>query len=69
MAQLPKRLAVIGGGPLGCEMAQAFCRLGSNVSIIEENPKFLPRDERDAAEILSRSMARDGVSIRLNTSD
>lgn len=67
MAQLPKRLAVIGGGPLGCEMAQALCRLGSNVSIIEENPKFLPRDERDAAEILSRSMARDGVEIRLNT--
>jgi pyruvate/2-oxoglutarate dehydrogenase complex dihydrolipoamide dehydrogenase (E3) component len=67
MAQLPRRLAVIGGGPLGCEMAQAFCRLGSHVSIIEENPKFLPRDERDAAELLSRSMARDGVEIRLNT--
>ena len=67
MAQLPKRLVVIGGGPLGCEMAQAFCRLGSHVSIIEENPKFLPRDERDAAELLSRSMARDGVEIRLNT--
>ena len=64
---LPKRLAVIGGGPLGCEMAQAFCRLGSHVSIVQNDPKFLPREERDAAEILSRSMARDGVVIRLNT--
>jgi pyruvate/2-oxoglutarate dehydrogenase complex dihydrolipoamide dehydrogenase (E3) component len=64
---VPKRLAVIGGGPLGCELAQAFCRMGSNVTIIQNDPKFLPREERDAAEILSRSMARDGVGIRLNT--
>lgn len=64
---LPRRLAVIGGGPLGCEMAQAFCRLGSHVTIVQNDPKFLPREERDAAEILSRSMARDGVVIRLNT--
>ena len=67
MAALPKRLAIIGGGPLGCEMAQAFCRLGSHVTIVQNDPKFLPREERDAAEILSRSMARDGVEIRLNT--
>jgi pyruvate/2-oxoglutarate dehydrogenase complex dihydrolipoamide dehydrogenase (E3) component len=65
--ELPKRLAVIGGGPLGCEIAQAFCRLGSHVTIVQNDPKFLPREERDAAEILSRSMARDGVIIRLNT--
>lgn len=67
MSALPKRLAVIGGGPLGCELAQAFCRLGSQVTIVQDEPKFLPREERDAAEILSRSMARDGVEIRLNT--
>jgi len=67
MAVLPKRLAVIGGGPLGCELAQAFCRLGSHVTIVQNDPKFLPREQRDAAEILSRSMARDGVEIRLNT--
>jgi len=67
LAALPKRLAVIGGGPLGCELAQAFCRLGSHVTIVQNDPKFLPREERDAAEILSRSMARDGVEIRLNT--
>jgi pyruvate/2-oxoglutarate dehydrogenase complex dihydrolipoamide dehydrogenase (E3) component len=67
MAALPKRLAVIGGGPLGCELAQAFCRLGSHVTIVQNDPKFLPREERDAAEILSRAMARDGVEICLNT--
>jgi pyruvate/2-oxoglutarate dehydrogenase complex dihydrolipoamide dehydrogenase (E3) component len=67
MDQLPKRMVVIGGGPLGCELAQAFCKLGSDVSIVEANPKFLPLEERDAAEVLSRSMARDGVTIRLNT--
>ncbi|HEX3895329.1 MAG TPA: mercuric reductase [Rudaea sp.] len=67
LPSVPKHLAVIGGGPLGCELAQAFCRLGSNVAIIQNDPKFLPREERDAAEILSRSMARDGVEIRLNT--
>ena len=68
MAELPKRLAIIGGGPVGCELAQAFCRLGAHVTIIQDQPKFLPREERDAAELLSRSMARDGVDIRLNTS-
>lgn len=67
LTALPKRLAVIGGGPLGCELAQAFCRLGSHVKIVQNDPKFLPREERDAAEILSRSLARDGVEIHLNT--
>jgi pyruvate/2-oxoglutarate dehydrogenase complex dihydrolipoamide dehydrogenase (E3) component len=67
MTTLPKHLVVIGGGPLGCELAQAFCRLGSHITIVQNDPKFLPREERDAAEILSRSMARDGVEIRLNT--
>ena len=67
MEVLPRRLAIIGGGPLGCELAQTFCRLGADVTIVQNEPKFLPLEERDAAEILSRSMARDGVVIRLNT--
>lgn len=67
MKTLPKRLVVIGGGPLGCELAQAFCRLGSHVTIVQKSPKFLPREGRDAAEILSWAMARDGMDIRLNT--
>lgn len=64
---LPERLAIVGGGPLGCELAQAFCRLGSHVIIIQNEPKFLPKEERDAAELLSWAMSRDGVEVRLNT--
>jgi pyruvate/2-oxoglutarate dehydrogenase complex dihydrolipoamide dehydrogenase (E3) component len=67
LTQLPGRLAVIGGGPLGCELAQAFCRLGCSVTIVQDEAKFLPREERDAAQILAQAMARDGVNILLNT--
>jgi len=67
LAELPKRLGVIGGGALGCELGQAFCRLGSRVTIVQNEPKFLPGEERDAAELLSMSMSRDGVDTRLNT--
>ncbi len=66
--KLPEHLAVIGGGALGCELAQSFCRLGARVTIIQDQPRFLPGEERDAAQILAQSMARDGVTIRLNTS-
>ncbi len=64
---LPKRILIIGGGPLGCEFAQAFCRLGVKTAIAQDEPKFLPLEERDAAQILSDSMARDGVEIHLNS--
>jgi pyruvate/2-oxoglutarate dehydrogenase complex dihydrolipoamide dehydrogenase (E3) component len=67
LAELPKRFGVIGGGPLGCELAQAFCRLGSRVTIVQNEAKFLPDEEREAAELLSMSMSRDGVDTRLNT--
>jgi pyruvate/2-oxoglutarate dehydrogenase complex dihydrolipoamide dehydrogenase (E3) component len=52
---------------LGCELAQAFCRLGSRVVIAQNEAKFLPKEERDAAQLLSESLARDGVEIHLNT--
>jgi pyruvate/2-oxoglutarate dehydrogenase complex dihydrolipoamide dehydrogenase (E3) component len=64
---LPKRLAIIGGGPLGCEMAQVFAHMGARVTILQDEPKFLPNEERDAAELLSRSLGRSGVDTRLNT--
>lgn len=67
LTQLPEQLAVVGGGPLGCELAQAFCRLGAKVTIIQNEAKFLPKEERDAAQILAQAMARDGVTILLNT--
>ena len=65
--EIPHRLVVIGGGQLGCELAQAFCRLGSHVAIVQDEAKFLPQEERDAAQLLSESLAQDGVEIHLNT--
>jgi pyruvate/2-oxoglutarate dehydrogenase complex dihydrolipoamide dehydrogenase (E3) component len=67
LAECPRRLLVLGGGPLGCELAQAFRRLGSQVSIAQNDPMFLGNEERDAAQILSDALARDGIDIHLNT--
>jgi pyruvate/2-oxoglutarate dehydrogenase complex dihydrolipoamide dehydrogenase (E3) component len=67
ITDLPRRMLVIGGGPLGCELAQAFRRFGSSVVIVQDLPLFLPQEERDAAQILSVAFARDGIEVRLNT--
>ncbi|MGA7622109.1 MAG: mercuric reductase [Candidatus Acidiferrales bacterium] len=67
LTEFPRRLLVIGGGPLGCELAQAFCRLGSQVTIVQDEPMFLRQEERDAAQILSEALVRDGIEIHLNT--
>jgi pyruvate/2-oxoglutarate dehydrogenase complex dihydrolipoamide dehydrogenase (E3) component len=67
LTELPRRVLVIGGGPLGCELAQVFCRFGAQTTIAQEMPLFLPKEERDAAQILSDSFARDGIEVRLNT--
>lgn len=67
LTELPRRLLVIGGGPLGCESAQAFCRFGAHTTIAQSQPLFLPKEERDAAQILSDAFARDGLVVRLNT--
>jgi pyruvate/2-oxoglutarate dehydrogenase complex dihydrolipoamide dehydrogenase (E3) component len=67
LTECPRSLLVIGGGPFGCELAQAFCRFGSHVGIVQDEPLFLSLEERDAAQILSDSLARDGIDIHLNT--
>ncbi len=66
LAALPPSILVIGGGPLGCELAQTFARLGSRTLICHSEPLFLPREERDAAQMVSDALARDGVEIHLN---
>jgi pyruvate/2-oxoglutarate dehydrogenase complex dihydrolipoamide dehydrogenase (E3) component len=68
LTECPRRLLVMGGGPLGCELAQAFCRFGSHVIIAQDEPMFLPKEERDAAQILSDALSRDGIEVHLNTS-
>jgi pyruvate/2-oxoglutarate dehydrogenase complex dihydrolipoamide dehydrogenase (E3) component len=67
LTERPRRLLVIGGGPLGCELAQAFARLGCQVIIANREPYFLPSEERDAADILADALRRDGIVVRLNT--
>jgi pyruvate/2-oxoglutarate dehydrogenase complex dihydrolipoamide dehydrogenase (E3) component len=66
LTERPNRLLVIGGGPIGCELSQAFCRLGSQVAIVQDEPMFLSQEERDAAQILSGALERDGIEIHLN---
>ena len=67
LTTLPASLLVIGGGPLGCELAQAFCRFGARTVSAHDVPLFLPKEERDAAQMVSDALARDGVEIHLNT--
>jgi len=63
LTELPRRFAIIGAGPIGCEMAQAFARFGSKVFLIESTHGILPREDQDAAEIVRDSMVRDGVKL------
>lgn len=67
LTRQPRRLAVLGGGPIGLELAQAFCRLGSEVSVIEMLPQFLPKEDPDAAELVERAMRNDGVQFFLGS--
>ncbi len=65
LTELPRRLAVIGAGPIGCEMAQAFRRLGAEVWLLEAQDQILTREDRDAAEILQRAFVREGIHLVL----
>ena len=61
LTELPPRLAVIGAGPIGCELAQAFARFGSEVTVIERASRILPREDEDAAAVVQARMVHDGV--------
>ncbi|MCA9198573.1 MAG: mercuric reductase [Planctomycetales bacterium] len=64
----PDQLAIIGGGPIGCEMAQAFSQLGTDVTLFQRSERILPRDDIDAANVVLRRMEQDGVQVRLRCS-
>ena len=64
LTSLPGRLTVLGGGSIGCELGQAFARLGSDVTIIEGAARILPREDRDAAAQVAAALTGDGVTIR-----
>jgi pyruvate/2-oxoglutarate dehydrogenase complex dihydrolipoamide dehydrogenase (E3) component len=63
LTELPPRLAVIGAGPIGCELAQAFARIGSRVTLLEVLPQILSKEDRDAATIVKAALLRDGIEI------
>ncbi|MGF1582449.1 MAG: mercuric reductase [Gemmataceae bacterium] len=67
LTELPRRFAILGGGPIGCEMAQAFARFGSEVSLIEMSDGVLPREDKDASAVVQASLVKDGVNLMLNT--
>lgn len=62
----PRRLVVLGGGPIGCELAQSFARLGSQVTQIEMAPRLMMREDEDAALLVEASLKADGVSVLTN---
>jgi len=62
--QQPRRLCVLGGGPIGLELGQAFARLGSQVSVVEMLPRILPREDADAAAVVAQSLEADGIALR-----
>jgi pyruvate/2-oxoglutarate dehydrogenase complex dihydrolipoamide dehydrogenase (E3) component len=66
LTQRPARFAVIGGGPIGCELAQAFQRLGSQVSLIHKNTHLLDREDMEAAAIVQNAFVREGITLCLN---
>jgi pyruvate/2-oxoglutarate dehydrogenase complex dihydrolipoamide dehydrogenase (E3) component len=68
LAELPKRLIVIGGGPIGIELAQAFRRLGSEVVVIESMNRILPRDDPELSAILQQNLASEGIQFLLGHS-
>ncbi len=63
LEELPKALLVIGGGPIGCELAQTFRRFGSEVTLLSRGKRLLPRDDTDAAEILKSRFEREGIRL------
>jgi len=66
LTSLPKKLAVIGGGPIGCELAQAFQRLGSEVTLFHKGSHLLDKEDADAAEIVQQALIKDGIRLVLN---
>lgn len=66
LTERPRRLAVIGGGPIGCELAQTFRRLGCEVTLFHNASHILNREDSDAAEIIQQSFIRDGIHLILN---
>ncbi len=66
LERLPDRLAVLGGGPIGCELSQAFARLGARVTLVEMAERLLAREEPHAGELIAERLREEGVEVRLS---
>ncbi len=64
LRELPERLLVMGGGPIGCELAQSFSRLGARVTLVDMAPRILPREDTDVAEVVAEALAAEGIDVR-----
>jgi len=65
LTELPRRLAILGGGPIGCEMAQSFARFGSEVHLFQSAERLLTRDDHQAAEVLAARFRAEGIDVHL----
>jgi pyruvate/2-oxoglutarate dehydrogenase complex dihydrolipoamide dehydrogenase (E3) component len=63
LTHLPKRLVVLGGGPIGCELAQSFARLGADVTQVEMAPRVMVREDAEVSALVEASLRADGVTI------
>ncbi|MDX1490835.1 MAG: FAD-dependent oxidoreductase [Pseudohongiellaceae bacterium] len=63
LRELPKRLLVLGAGPIGCELAQSFARLGSQVTLVDQASRVLPREDKEVSELLRARLEKDGVRV------
>jgi pyruvate/2-oxoglutarate dehydrogenase complex dihydrolipoamide dehydrogenase (E3) component/uncharacterized membrane protein YdjX (TVP38/TMEM64 family) len=63
LRELPRRLVVLGGGPIGCELAQAFARLGSQVTQVEMAPRLMQREDEDVSTFVCNALQADGVQV------
>ncbi len=63
LTRLPASLVILGGGPIGCELAQSFARFGCDVTLLQRGERLLPRDDADASALAQRALVRDGVCV------
>jgi pyruvate/2-oxoglutarate dehydrogenase complex dihydrolipoamide dehydrogenase (E3) component/uncharacterized membrane protein YdjX (TVP38/TMEM64 family) len=63
--ELPQRLLVLGAGPIGCELAQSFARLGSEVTMLDRSPQIMPREDGDVAEVIAEQFRHRGIKLLL----
>lgn len=66
LRERPKKFLVLGGGLIGCEMAQAFQRLGSSVTLVEAGSQILPREDSDVADMIAATLKREGITLELS---